>query len=174
MVQWHHWPLSLFWHFLETYQSHFLITVPTLSISEHIHTPLYFSKSQTFSHIVLCWSSGLHTLFGLSNPEGRCMHAQYTATSQHPVWSLYYSRNGLCHHFMTITHKFMENVMPRGFFFSLFAAPCPVCGPSASTLQLFLACFVCTLCALHNGHRQHHGILELTWIFWDSIFDLNT
>jgi hypothetical protein len=35
-----------------------------------------------------------------------------------------------------------------------------------------MACFVCALCALHNGQRQHHGILELTWICWDSWFDL--
>jgi hypothetical protein len=33
---------------------------------------------------------------------------------------------------------------------------------------------LCTLCALHNGQQQHHGILELTWTYQDSRFDLNT
>jgi hypothetical protein len=47
-------------------------------------------------------------------------------------------------------------------------------GHSASTFQSALPGSICTLRALHNGQRQHHGILELTWTYRDSWFDLNT
>jgi hypothetical protein len=61
----------------------------------------------------------------------------------------------------------------RFVFFSSFAAPCPAFGPFCLDLS-DLPGSVCTLCALHNGQRQHHGILELTWTYRDSRFDLNT
>jgi hypothetical protein len=61
----------------------------------------------------------------------------------------------------------------RGFLFSLFAAPCPVSGPFCLNPPALPNLFVpCVHCTMASGSTI--GILELTWIYLDTRFDLNT